>query len=94
METDNRQENSTYIRAKKRVDAIKRFYIHTLVICLAILFLIFINYTTYWDYQWFWYPLVAGVLSVIIHGFVVMGNNSDWEERKIREYMDKDNFNS
>ncbi|NJB72094.1 hypothetical protein GGR42_002585 [Saonia flava] len=87
------KENAKYLRAKKKVTALKGFYTHTFVIAVVMPFLLFINYKTYWDYQWFWYPLVSGILSVIIHGLVLMGNNSNWEERKIREYMDKDNIN-
>ncbi|PCJ96555.1 MAG: histidine kinase [Flavobacteriaceae bacterium] len=93
METNNRQESREYIKAKKRVEAIKAFYIHTLVVSLLIPFLIFINFKTYWEYHWFWWPVVGNVLGLIIHGAVVMSNNTDWEERKIREFMDQDNFN-
>ena len=92
MDIKNNHENTSYMRAKKRVEAIKGLYTHALIIFLIIPLLIFINYRTYWEYQWFWFPIAAGILSVLIHGLVVLLGNNGWEERKIKEFMEKDNF--
>ena len=90
METvDNNQENA-YFKAKQRVKEIKEFYGNLISYCVVIPFLIFINYYTFWDFQWFWFPLFGWGIGLTIHGFSVFGYGSDWEERKIQEIMEKD----
>jgi hypothetical protein len=41
--------------------------------------------------QWFWFPLFGWGLGLIIHAFKTFGYGSTWEERKIREIMEKEN---
>ncbi|CAL65989.1 2TM domain-containing protein [Christiangramia forsetii] len=90
METvDNNQENA-YFKAKQRVKEMKEFYGNLISYCVVIPFLIFINYYTYWSFQWFWFPLFGWGIGLTIHGFSVFGYGSDWEERKIQEIMAKD----
>ncbi|MGA8852764.1 MAG: 2TM domain-containing protein [Christiangramia sp.] len=90
METvDNNQENA-YFKAKQRVKEIKEFYGNLISYCVVIPFLIFINYYTFWGFQWFWFPLFGWGIGLTIHGFSVFGYGSDWEERKIQEIMEKD----
>ncbi|SDR88558.1 2TM domain-containing protein [Gramella sp. MAR_2010_147] len=90
METvDNSQENA-YFKAKQRVKEMKEFYGNLISYCVVIPFLIFINYYTYWQFQWFWFPLFGWGIGLTIHGFSVFGYGSDWEERKIQEIMEKD----
>lgn len=92
MENYNQQE--AYKRAKKRLDELKGFYGHLLSYVLVIPFLIFINYMTYWEYKWFWWPMLGWGLGLAGHALGVFGKNKifgkDWEERKIKEYMDKE----
>ena len=59
---DYNKESNKYIRAKQRVDELKGFYGNIISYCVVIPFLIFINYKTYWGFQWFWFPL-AGMKS-------------------------------
>jgi len=87
---DYENQNSKYLRAKKRVDDLKGFYGNLISYCCVIPFLIFINYQTYWGFQWFWFPLFGWGIGLAIHAFTVFGYGSDWEERKIREIMDKE----
>jgi len=87
---DNNQENA-YFKAKQRVKEMKEFYGNLISYCVVIPFLIFINYSTYWGFQWFWFPLFGWGIGLTIHGFSVFGYGSDWEERKIQEIMEKDN---
>ncbi len=90
METiDSNQENA-YFKAKQRVKEIKEFYGNLISYCVVIPFLIFVNYYTYWEFQWFWFPLLGWGIGLTIHGFSVFGYGSVWEERKIRELMEKD----
>jgi hypothetical protein len=90
-------EEQKYMRAKKKVDDIKGFYWNLLSYCLVIPFLIFINLMTSSAYLWFWWPMLGWGIGLAFHGFGVFGNNllfgNEWEERKIKEIMDKESEN-
>ncbi|WP_339609968.1 histidine kinase [uncultured Planktosalinus sp.] len=86
--------NEAYIKAHRRVKEIKEFYSNLLSYLIVIPFLIFINYYTYWDFQWFWFPVLGWGIGVSIHGFTVFGYGSSWEEKKIQEIMEKEKQNN
>jgi len=90
METNQSNKSEAYYKAKQRVKEIKEFYGNLISYCVVIPFLIFINYMTFWGFQWFWFPLFGWGLGLTIHGFSVFGYGSTWEERKIKEIMEKD----
>ncbi|QYA26853.1 Pr2TM family membrane protein [Gramella sp. MT6] len=90
MDTNEINQENAYFKAKQRVKEIKEFYGNLISYCVVIPFLIFINYRTYWEFQWFWFPLFGWGIGLTIHGFSVFGYGSEWEERKIRELMEKD----
>lgn len=90
METNEINEENAYFKAKQRVKEMKEFYGNLISYCVVIPFLIFVNYSTYWGFQWFWFPLFGWGIGVTIHGFSVFGYGSEWEERKIQEIMNKD----
>lgn len=96
METSNTltETNNSYYRAQKKVKEMKDFYGNLLSYCIVIPFLVFINYYTYWGFKWFLFPLFGWGLGVAIHGFTVFGYGTDWEERKIRQIMDKEQQNN
>ena len=83
-------EQDAYYRAKKHVEEIKGFYGNLISYCLVIPFLMFINYKTYWDFQWFWFPMLGWGMGIIFHGFSVFGYGKTWEERKIKELLEKE----
>lgn len=83
-------EQDAYNRAKKRVEDIKGFYGNLVSYCVVIPFLILVNYKTSWNYQWFWFPMLGWGMGVIFHAFGVFGYGKAWEERKIREILDKE----
>ena len=91
MKTNKNQESNKYLRAKKRVDEIKGFYLSLVAYFVVIPFLVFINYRTSWNYQWFWWPAFGWGIGIIIQAFITFGYGRDWEEKMIREYMEKDN---
>jgi len=90
METVDQNHENAYFKAKERVKEMKEFYGNLISYCVVIPFLIFINYYTFWGFQWFWFPLFGWGIGLTIHGFSVFGYGSDWEERKIQEIMEKD----
>jgi sensor histidine kinase YesM len=90
METKNiYNENMAYVKAKERVDQIKGFYANLISYCLVIPFLIFINLSTT-KFQWFWFPLLGWGMGIVFHAFEVFGYGKTWEERKIREILEKE----
>jgi hypothetical protein len=93
METnaDYSDENKAYFRAKKRVEELKGFYGNVISYCCVIPFLIFINLRYSPGFQWFWFSALGWGFGVVMHAFKVFGYSSDWEERKIREILEKDN---
>ena len=89
-------EETRYQEAKERVKAIKGFYIHLTVYVIVNLFLFALNMIVSPDILWFIWPLLGWGVAVAIHALSVFGFvprfDTDWEERKIRELMEKDTF--
>ncbi|RBP30214.1 MULTISPECIES: 2TM domain-containing protein [Bacillus] len=87
------ERDEVYLRAKKRIENLKAFYIHLTVYILVNLMLFFINISSDSSKLWFLYPLGGWGIGIVIHGlttfpFGIFGKK--WEERKIKEYMEKD----
>jgi sensor histidine kinase YesM len=89
--TDYNDESKAYIRARKRVEELKGFYGNLISYCCVIPFLIFINLSYSPGFQWFWFSAVGWGFGVVMHAFKVFGYSSGWEERKIREILEKEN---
>lgn len=87
------EEKECYERARKRVEEIKGFYIHLLVYVLVNLGLFLVNILSSPHGLWFYWPLLGWGVGVVAHGISVFGLRGvlgpEWEERKIREIMDK-----
>ncbi|WP_202080842.1 2TM domain-containing protein [Caldalkalibacillus salinus] len=82
-----------YLRAKKKVENLKGFYIHSTVYILVNIMLFFINFFTFEGEWWFIFPLMGWGVGLTVHGLVTFASGffgEGWEERKIQEYMDKD----
>ncbi|WP_272148981.1 2TM domain-containing protein [Tenacibaculum aiptasiae] len=100
---DSKQQSDKYIKARKRVENIKKFYKHLTFYIL--INLVFIGYRIFKDIDYgstfveaftdisnykifFWWGVI-----LILHGVSVFGKdllfNKEWEERKVKEYMDK-----
>jgi hypothetical protein len=85
-----------YYKAQKRVKDIKGFYIHLIIYCLVIPLIIFINLKFVPQFHWFWLSLIGWGMGVFFHwlgvfGFNLLGFGNNWEERKIREFMNEKN---
>ncbi len=101
MESFN-EDNDKYKRAKKRVEEIKGFYIHLTVYILVNTFLYLStaglfrsNFETLDlpSFGQFSTPFFWGI-GLLFHGLYVFQFKSGifkrWEERKLKEFMDKD----
>ena len=104
MESYNK-DNIKYLQAKKRIKQIKGFYIHALVFVLVNAFIILekiingehvagepqIKISQFLTIILWGIGLLAHGLSVFLPNFI-LGKN--WEEKKIREIMKKNQTNS
>lgn len=92
MENDHKSDDPKLRRAKQHVAALKGFYIHATVFALVMSGLIGINFATGapWWFQW---PLLGWGIGVVGHAVAVFSPvrmlGRSWEERKIKEQMDK-----
>ena len=82
-------ENITYLKAKERVDKLKGFYANLISYCTVIPVLIIINLGTS-GFQWFWFPMLGWGMGLTFHALETFGYGKSWEERKIREILDKE----
>lgn len=92
---DNRSKESKYIRAKERVDKLKKFYGNLTSYVVVITGLAVFNYyLNEWSYMWFLWAAFGWGIGILFHAIGTFNLNpffgKDWEERKIKEYMDKD----
>jgi hypothetical protein len=89
--TPNYNENTAYYKAKKRVEELKGFYGNLMSYCIVIPFLVVINLMYSPQFQWFWFSAVGWGFGVTMHALKVFGYSSNWEERKIKEILSKEN---
>ncbi len=88
------EQEAKYQKAKKRVETLKSFYVHLGVYVTVNLFLFLINMVTSPGHLWFFWPLMGWGIAVALHALRVFGfgslSSADWEERKIREFMENE----
>jgi hypothetical protein len=101
----NFREEQNYLRAKKRVKAIKAFYIHLSVYIIINIFLsalivfglmdsgytfeqAFSNFGVY--STWLFWGIGMFFHWLGVFGFKSLGLGSDWEEKKIKELLEKE----
>tara|TARA_R100001230_G_C5468258_1_gene24126 strand:- start:66 stop:425 length:360 start_codon:yes stop_codon:yes gene_type:complete len=97
----DKQEHK-YTKAKQKVEAIKGFYSHLVVYILVNVVLLFIHMGVFTNSfipietpEWaaFTTPVFWGI-AILFHGLYVFkfqnGFYKNWEERKIKEYMEKE----
>ncbi|MBE8726948.1 2TM domain-containing protein [Flavobacterium hungaricum] len=93
----NFNEDDKYLLAKKKVEKIKGFYGNLTSFILVNIILIFINLYTSPNHLWFYWPLMWWGFGVVIHGLKVFevfpSFGKDWEEKKIKELMEKEKNN-
>jgi hypothetical protein len=84
-----------YIRAKARVEEIRSFYNHLIVYVIINIGIAGFNYyLDAWQVPWFLFPLAGWGIGLVSHAIATFNlnpiTNKDWEERKIKEIMNKD----
>ena len=96
MEPDNR--DSKYLKAKKRVTELKEFYLSLTSYVVFIIALAGLNYyINQLRSPWFLWAAFGWGIGIIFHAIKVFGGISffgkDWEERKLREFMEEEERN-
>ncbi|SFR31276.1 Histidine kinase [Robiginitalea myxolifaciens] len=88
-------KDKRYEKAKEKLEAIKNFYGNLTAYCLVIPFLAWLNWRSS-DFPWAIFPAVGWGFGLVMHGLEAYGYNplfgKRWEERKIRELMDREDF--
>lgn len=97
METSFKEENSSYLKAQKKVEEIKGFYANLSSYIVVITGLAILNIITSPNHLWFLYPALGWGMGVVAHGMKAFDYmpvfNKEWEERKVKELMEKDKSN-
>ena len=88
-------QDKRYQKARERVEALKGFYGNLAAYLVVIPFLAWLNYRTT-EFPWVIFPMMGWGFGLLMHGLEAYGYNplwgKRWEERKIRELMEKDDF--
>jgi len=94
MENTNNISKDKYLKAQKRVEDLKGFYGNLTSYIIVNTGLLILNLMTSPQHLWFFYPLLGWGIGVSLHAMKVFNYmpilNSDWEEKKIKELMEKD----
>ena len=89
------QNEERYFKAKKQVADIKSFYGNCIAYVVINTGLMILNVKTSPNDLWFFWPLIGWGIGLFFHGLKAfdyspfLGKN--WEQQKIREFMDKEN---
>ena len=80
-------------QARRRLAALKGFYVHLIVFALVLLGLLIVNSASGGPW-WVVWVFVGWGLGVLAHGLAVSGRGSRtiaaWEERKLQDYLAED----
>jgi len=96
METqDTYISDIKYERAKEHVENLKGFYIHFAIYLIMVPVFIFLNFRST-SFPWAIFPIVGWGFGVAGHAMETYNYNpllgKDWEERKMKEFMEEDDF--
>ena len=94
---EDRNKIDRYLEAQKQVEEIKGFYIHLVVYIIVNAFIIYgilssigLDQLNFWTFS----TAIFWGIGLFFHGYHLFGKNllfgKKWEERKIKELMDKD----
>ena len=90
--------DESYEKARKRVKEIKGFYLNLITYLVVNLVLLIINLVTRPHHLWFYWVAIfwgIGILFNAANIFLRKGRfmGSEWEEKKIKKMMDRENKN-
>lgn len=84
-------------RAERRVKELKDFYSHLTTYILVCTLLVIIDLAasgsgqdTFLGLTWAYWPIFGWGVAVLFHAVSVFFEPTGWEERKVRQYMEKE----
>ena len=88
-------ETDAVDRARRRVQEIKGFYLHTAIYMLVNIGLIFVYAFSSASGFWPIWPIMGWGIGLLSHGLATFRLvpsffSKDWEARKVQQYLDKD----
>ncbi len=87
-------ESDSYKNAKERVMQLRGFYEHLAVYLIINIMLFIINLTTSPQSLWFYWVTIFWGIGLLLHAWKTFAGNAilgrEWEEKKIREYMENE----
>ncbi len=90
----NYEEQERYLSAKKKVKGIRDFYI---VLCLYLFcnpIMLFVNLMWSPEFLWSFFSIFGWGIMLVFHGMIAFDIfpflGKDWEEKKLKEFMKKD----
>lgn len=90
----NYTQAERYYQAQKRVKEIRGFYEHLTVYVLCNPIVIVVNYMVSPGYLWYIWSVMGWGIAIVLHGLKAFNLppffNKKWEERKIREILEKE----
>lgn len=92
---EDMDKENKYLKAKEKVEEIKKFYTSLVSYVIVISILAAINYyLDQWQYMWFLWAAFGWGIGLIFQAAKTFALNPffgrDWEERKIKEFMKDD----
>ena len=90
----NDADKAAYERARRKLGQIKGLHIHLTIYCIVIGGLFLINFLTRSYTWWFLWPAIGWGIGLAFHAFGVYGIDAwfgrEWEERKMRELLERE----
>lgn len=83
------EDKELYEKARDRIKELKDFYSHLVTYVIVNAILIFINLKFSPGYHWFYWVLLGWGIGLVVHFIDVFGFSKGWEEKKIKEYIQK-----
>ena len=104
MDIEDRQRSDNYLKAKKRVDELKGFYMHLLVYVLVNIFISTtiiignlndgVSLATILSKFGVYSVWIFWGIGIFFHGIGVLKTNvifgKDWQRKKIQQYLEED----
>ena len=90
ISSEPEDSDAAYERARKRVREIKSFYSNLISYCIIIPFLTILNLITSPNNLWFFFPMLGWGIGLAAHAMSVFAIGKNWEDRKIREILEKE----
>ncbi len=88
------QEEERYYKIQKKVIEIRKFYEHLTVYVLCNAIVIVVNLMTSPGFLYFIFSLLGWGIAIVLHGLKAFDYapffNKEWEDQKIKEFMDKE----